>query len=389
LNLGAAAVLLTAILAGATAAQDTPRAAGRRHLTVPETMDAITARSSLDRGVAFLVRTQNENGSWATGAIEGLLDSGYSVASFYDWQYGAQALACQALLRVDQTPARRQALEKGLRWLTITRLPKRGSDWDNDTVWAALYGTITAIEALGDPQFSKQPWRRRLERRGKELLQNLLRNQVPTGGWAYYDDPPYTRRPKWATSFCTALILPTLVSARKMKWFDDDRVIERARAHVRRCRLPNGAYEYDLNPIPRAPAGDHINQVKGSLGRIQVCQWGLRASGDASITDARIRVGLERLFQHHRFLDIARMRPVPHEAYYANAGYFYFFAHHYAAEAITLLPEEERARWHQKLRPHLVKTQRRDGSFCDFLGQSYLLVADTAFAVLALQRGLP
>jgi len=157
---------------------------------------------------------------------------------------------------------------------------------------------------------------------------------------------------------------------------------------VRRCRLPNGAYEYDLNPIPRAPAGEHINKVKGSLGRIQVCNWSLLACGDDSVTPAAIRTGLEAFFRDHRFLDIARMRPIPHEAYYANAGYFYFFGHYYAAEAIELLPEAEREAWHARLRPHVVKTQRKDGSFCDFLGQGYLVVAGTAYASLVLQLGL-
>ena len=85
---------------------------------------------------------------------------------------------------------------------------------------------------------------------------------------------------------------------------------------------------------------------------------------------------------------MARMRPIPHEAWYANAGYFYFFGHYYAAEAIELLPEAEREARHARLRPHIVKTQRKDGSFCDFLGQGYLVVAGTAYASLALQLGL-
>ena len=34
-----------------------------------------------------------------------------------------------------------------------------------------------------------------------------------SGGWAYYDDPPFTKQPTWATSFCTALVLPTLSRA--------------------------------------------------------------------------------------------------------------------------------------------------------------------------------
>ena len=90
--------------------------------------------------------------------------------------------------------------------------------------------------------------------------------------------------------------------------------------------------------------------MKGSLGRIQVCQWALRSCGDESVSRKDLRDGLARFLEHHRFLDVARMRPIPHEAYYANAGYFYFFGHYYAAKAIELLPVDEQEEWHARLR---------------------------------------
>ena len=105
------------------------------------------------------------------------------------------------------------------------------------------------------------------------------------------------------------------------------------------------------------------------------------------MTDDKLREGLEAFFKEHAFLDAAFMRPIPHEAYYANAAYFYHFGHFYAAEAIELLPKEERAAWHAKLRPELIKTQRQDGSLTDFLGTGYLRVASTAFTILALEAG--
>ena len=35
-----------------------------------------------------------------------------------------------------------------------------------------------------------------------------------------------------------------------------------------------------------------------------------------------------------------------------------------------------------------MKTQRKDGSFCDYLGQGYLIVSGTAYAALTLNEGL-
>ena len=131
-----------------------------------------------------------------------------------------------------------------------------------------------------------------------------------------------------------------------------------------------------------------VSRVTTSLGRTQVCQWARRLAGDAEVRDEHLARGVQAFFDDHRFLDVARMRPVPHEAFYRNAGYFYFFGHYYAALAIELLPVEQREPLRGLLRAHVAKTQRGDGSFCDFLGQTYLVVADTAFATLALQAGL-
>jgi hypothetical protein len=120
---------------------------------------------------------------------------------------------------------------------------------------------------------------------------------------------------------------------------------------------------------------------------VQVCNWALFRIGDPAVSLERVREGVRAFFEHHQFLAVARMRPIPHEAYYANAGYFFLFGHYYCALAIELLPEDERAAWHEKLHQRLLSVQRPDGSFCDFLGSSYLVVAGTAFAAMALLAG--
>jgi hypothetical protein len=128
--------------------------------------------------------------------------------------------------------------------------------------------------------------------------------------------------------------------------------------------------------------------VKGSLGRIQVCNWARRRGGDATLTDEALRAGLTAFFEHHKFLDVARLKPVPHEAYYQNAAYFYFFGHYHAALAINELPPAEREAWHAKLRQELVKVQWQDGSSLDFPNMSCMQIAGTSFSTLALQAGL-
>lgn len=251
-----------------------------------------------------------------------------------------------------------------------------------------MFGFAAATELAADARFKQGDRPARVARVGQRYFAILAANQVPEGGWGYYDDPIFSRRPKWATSFSTATVLPGLKRAEELGWIEDAGIRSRATRYVSQCALPNGAYAYDLAVIPWV-GGDSINDVKGSLSRIQACNWALFAVGEKKITLDRLRAGLELLFEHHRFLDVAYMDPVPHEAYYYNSGYFYLFGHYYAAKVIELLPAPEREGWHARLRPHLVKVMRADGASTDFLTSGYMQVAGTAFSALALGLGLP
>lgn len=351
-------------------------------------LGADDARTSISKGLRFLLSKQNEDGSWGTSTVESLHEIHYSNASFYAWKVAGGALALRAMLAADETPELRAKLERGVRFLLDAERPRRGNHWDVDSNWAVLYVFDLLTALARDPRFGDEPWKSKVVARGKEYATALEDLQDPLGGWGYYEGPVLSRRPTWSTSFATAGVIPALVAARGLGFPVGAPYVERAVRYVERCRLPNGAYEYDLNPVPRAGVGESINTVKGSLGRMQVCNWALREAGVKRITDDEIRAGLTAFFADHRFLDVARMKPIPHEAYYANAGYFYFYGHYHAARAIECLPAAERESWHARLRPHLVKAQGEDGSSVDFPGSFYVYTASTAFSVLGLQLGV-
>lgn len=356
---------------------------------VPKLLSREDVSEPVDRAVNFLVTSQRENGSWGMGAPESTLELGFALETYYSWQLASQSLVCLALASVPETPEVRASLDKAIEFLCTTRMSTRASDWDVDYVWTAVYGFSSIVDLLDDPRLARGAVGEALEKRGKEFLAVLLSHQAISGGWAYYDDPPFDRVPTWATSFTTAVVVPALVKARdKRGWTIPPRVLKRAVIYLQRCAMPGGAYSYDLTPVPRISGVEHINLVQGSLGRIQVCNWALVEAGDEHITLDVLRDGLELLFKHHGFLDHVRTRPIPHEGLHSNAGYFYFFAHYYAARVIDLLPEEEREGWHARLRPHLVKTQWANGGMSDFLKTTYLVNASTSFTILSLNHGL-
>ncbi len=344
------------------------------------------ARLALDRAVEALLVLQREDGRFSGSAPDCVFDLGFAAETYHAWQLASHALACLALAAAPPTREREHALLSAIDALAAEPLPGRGSDWDTDNVWTELYGFVASVQLSRDPERIGAKRAAALVRRGRELYRRLERHQALGGGWAYYDDPPYGQT--WATSFCTALVLPSLVEARDRGWGVDGALIERALGYVRRCALPNGAFEYDVNALVRLSGVEHINRVEGSLGRMQVCNWALALCGDRKRGPDVLREGLEAFFLHHGFLDHVRTRPIPHEGFHSNAGYFYFFAHYYAARVIELLPLEERAAWHARLRPHLVKTLWTNGLTSDFLDAGYMVVSSTSFAILALAAGL-
>ena len=103
-----------------------------------------------------------------------------------------------------------------------------------------------------------------------------------------------------------------------------------------------------------------INRPGGSLGRTQCCNLALRLWGDPKITDRVMIDWLDRLFARNGWLSIGRKRPRPHEAWFAVAGYFYYYGHYYAAHCIELLPVKEQGRLQDHLATTLMKLQEKE-----------------------------
>jgi len=352
-------------------------------------LDRAAAERALDQLLCHLVSSQRPDGSWCAPVPDNLFDSGFPLPAYAAYQQAAHAVGLLALMEAPPRAEREAALEAGLDWLCRSTPAVRASDWDVDSTWGSLYGFVACVRAAADPRFQGASSQGQLERAGLRFYADLERRQTPDGGWAYYDDRPYSERPKWATSFCTALVLPALLEAEARGWAVDTGVARRARRLVRRCALPNGAYAYSFGHLASGHGGESIDQVPGSLGRIQVCQWALARAGDPRVAIEDLRAGLERFFDQHAYLDLVRLRPLPHEGWFANAGYFYFFGHYYAALAIELLPAAEREPWRRQLRHHVAKTITADGSCNDFPSSSFMTHASTSFAALALVAGLP
>ena len=83
---------------------------------------------------------------------------------------------------------------------------------------------------------------------------------------------------------------------------------------------------------------------------------------------------------------MARNKPIPHEAYYANAAYFYLFAHYYAARVLETLPADERAKFAPHIQAGILDSRQKDGSMWDFWIASNSKPYGTAFGTMGRER---
>jgi hypothetical protein len=339
---------------------------------------------SIRKGVIYLRQVQEKDGSYGAPRNVMFNESFATLHTYEAWTYATTGLCAMALADCGESAADFACLDRALDYLLNKPAPRRVSDWDTDNVWGYVYGVQALAHLLPLPRFADDPRRPAMLARATELVKSLTRWQTPFGGWAYYDMDADTIPPVWTTSFTTSAGVIALQDAKAAGLPVDEKVLDKAIRCVAHARLPNGAFTYNVETVS-SPAGlEWIDQVKGSLGRIQVGNVALFRAG--KLDGKTVRWGLEQFFEQHKFLAVARKKPIPHESWYKVAAYFFLFGHYYASEAIELLPPDQRAPFARQLEQKLMEIQEPDGSSWDFHISEYTRSYGTAFAIMALQR---
>lgn len=385
--LAGALALACALAASDAAAQvpSDPRAFGAAAVD----LGPAAVRAAIDRGVAWVLGDQNVDGSWGGPRNKTMTDGFANVETHHAWSVATTGLVVMALLEAAADAEKaRAAVARGCDYLQANAKLGRPDSWDNDNVWGQIYGLHGVVRALAAPGFADATRAAGLRAAADEFCRGLARFQSPRGGWGYYADPQAAWRPEWATTFTTAAAVIALTEAERAGIAVPQAMLAAAVGAVARGRLPSGAYTYDVAAIPAKRGVESINDVRGSLGRIQACEFARHFAGEEIPLERRIR-DVEVFFEQHRFLDCAFRRPIPHEAWYANAAYFYLFGHYHAALLLSTLPAEHRARFVLPLRATVLKAQDQDGGFWDFYISSHTKPYGTAFAIMALLRTLP
>jgi hypothetical protein len=344
--------------------------------------------AAIDRGIAFLLEAQYPNGAFGGPRNQMMISAFANPATYHCWRVGTTGLAIETLLRCAKNgPDAAAAIERGLDYLTANALLLRPAEWDVDNNWGLIYGLTALCAALSDPRFAGHEKAASWREAAQNMVTGLERYQGARGGWGYYADPDAGWRPDWATSFTTAAALLALLDAEALGLEVTATRRASATRAIQRSRLPSGAYGYDVAAVPRHLSSESIDQVKGSLGRIQICNHALLRAG-AELEEGAVEEGVALFFRHRKFLEVARGKPIPHEAYYANAAYFHLFGHYYVTFTLERLAPAARRPYLPELQRALLACQSADGSFWDFWIADSAKPYGTSFAVMALHRSL-
>ena len=366
------------------AAPSLPETAPRLEPIPQPNPDAVD--SALRRGVEYLVKSQNKNGSWGSASLQGGIAIYAPVPGAHQaFHTAVTALCISALIETGGDGEDvKLAIERGEAWL-MANLPKvrRADGVAIYNCWSHTYGIQAFVrmhKRLPDPER-----RKKLEALIREQIDFLARYESVDKGWSYYDFRTESARPgSDSFSFVTAATLVAFKEAKEIGVPVPEKLVKGAVASIQRQRLPDFSYLYGeyLKYAPQHP----INQPGGSLGRTQACNLALRLWGDDKVTDPIIKAWLNRLFTRNGWLDMARKTTIPHESFYAVAGYFFYFGHYYAGMLIHELPAADRAIYQDHLAALMVRLQSKDGSWWDYPLYNYHQPYGTSFALMTLWR---
>ena len=293
------------------------------------------------RSIAFLVRTQSEDGAWRDSIYDfGGTDS---MPNVY-----AAVTAINARGLIGKASAT-DALQRALKYLASDDI--LNLEDQDELIWVYLYRTRLYCALLDQkPQ--------RDESIGKLLQHNvdaMVAMQAKNGSWFHeYQNP-----------FVTASCLIALFDASNHGVIAEnlENIVERGLIPLEKSRSKKGAYSYYL--------GNGSSPIEGSVGRTPVGELARHLWGAAKKKELGNAVGYSIRDQEPLFL--ARKYD-DHTNLYAYGGFFFWYSMLGRTEAIAALPKgKQRTKYMAQQKELILALAEIDGAFIDSheLGRSY------------------
>jgi hypothetical protein len=315
-----------------------------RALITPQT------RTAIDRGLKYLARTQQDDGSWRSDAGKKVNDEYKPFARGVNVPHvGVTSLAILAFLAGGHLPGRGpygETVEKAVRFVLDQAQPSGMLAANETRMYSHAFATLALAEVYGMAP----------DLRVRQVLENAVdftvRCQNETGGWRYV---PFTRDSDMSVTVCQVVALR---AAKNVGFKVPQATIDRAIGYVIRSAYTDGE---ELGGFRYQPSEIRWNRASFSLaaaGLTTLFQAGLydnkaiaRYAKDHGIDDGPP----PRIEDTVRYLT-AEYRNVPPD------HYFFWYGCYYATQAFYLVgasQPQEWARWYSTVREQILRTGRR------------------------------
>lgn len=275
------------------------------------------AEKAIDRGLEWLIKTQNKNGSWS-------MDNG-------DYAIAGTSLGLMAFMVEGHFPGFGKygdALDRAKDYLL-----KRSADSPTGAMGVKMYEiglyTIAMSELWGmtkDPGDNKE-----IQKYLERAVQIILRSQSPLGGWRYAPRPDAGQ-----DTSVTAMVFVSLASAREAGVLVPTESIDRVTGYLR-----DQVYSEERGGFGYQGPGYTIACTAGGVYAAQ-----LAGNRDTEWVEAAL----------------STLENDPRVFSRKNNGYYYY-SHYYAMQAMVQAGDERYAKWYPKIRDSLISLQKPDGSW--------------------------
>lgn len=338
--------------------------------------EAAAARvpASLTRGVELLLSMQEslekdakdpkaaDEESIAEWPYEGVYRAAGQIPIGY--RVGGTAISAMALMRAPGYPgddARKDRVKRAAKFVVGSiQHPLMNPDYDGGydvRGWGYTYGLALLLHLKTDNAVP-EAMGPEVEETIKWFIRALEQTEIPKAGGWNYARPAGKDKAAPSSPFMTGPSLQSLFQARSQGYDVDEKVVGRAIAALERARTSTGSFVYAGDAKP-----DNPEAVPGAVGRMLVSETTLYLCGKSTV--ANIRGAIDAFIVHWEWLDKRRAQNGTHIKPYMIAPYYFYYAHYYAAQAVEMLPEKERAEYRRKINNLLFSVQLEDGSWND------------------------
>ncbi len=345
---------------------------------------------SFRKAASFLIPRQNKDGSWGdhTGT------KGLNVLCPYPQGPRSFRLASTALCVVGLSssplhddPAVRNAVDKALDVL-IRELPKlkRGDTITLLSTWAHAYGLEAYCSAAKRLPKDSPRFLQLKEAAARAIHATDLLSDEAYGGWGYYTFNVFSEKTiGMPTSFLTATVLLGYKDAKDVFGLESDpNVLKRALKILKAMRTPSGTFVYSRDHMFHGTLP--INRHTGSLARNPAGDMAIMSFEPETVALTQLEDNVERLWSREGWLSMALKKPVPHESFAQNAGYFFYYGYYYAARTFDWLPKENLPRHAAQLSSDILHLQEKDGCWWDYPLYNYHKFYGTGYALYSMSR---